>query len=502
MEKRPGAADAAPRRPRPLGPGTLGRRLVVRVVLLTACVAILLSSITTLVVAQLLTRAVDAQLDAAVSRLGSGPKPVGNRRDLPPAGVDGAGQLIGTVVVRIYPKYVVSGILTEGGPTTVIPLDAVNQLVRTPPNSTPRSLALDGLERYRVIAFLQRNQKIIVGIPLAQTDATLARLIGLEALITLLALAASAIAVRTVVIRSLRPLNRLASTAHAVSTQKLDSGEVDLAIRVPDGDADPRNEVGQVGYALNHMLGNVEGALAARQASETKVRRFVADASHELRNPLAAIRGYAELTRREEAQLSPDTAYAIGRVESEAQRMSRLVDDLLLLARLDAAADSAHDGNAPGALELAEADLTALVIDVVNDARAAGGEHQWSLDLPPEPVEAVVDSNRLHQVVANLLGNARTHTPAGTRVLTRLRADERDVRIDVIDDGPGIDAELQPQVFERFTRADSARARAEGASSTGLGLAIVAAVVEAHGGSVRVESEPGRTQLSIRIPRR
>ena len=488
--------DPAPARPRPLGPGTLGRRLVVRVVLLTACVAILLSTITTVVVAQLLTRSVDNQLGASASRLQSG---IDTRV---PAGVDGAGQPLGTVVVRVYPTYVVADILTEVGSATVTPTGAVNRLVAVPTDGERRSVTLDGLGRYRVVAFQRDGRAIIVGLPLEQTDTVLARLIGLEALITLLALAASAVAVRSVVIRSLRPLNRLAATAHQVSTQKLDAGEVDLAVRVPAVDANPGTEVGQVGYALNHLLGNVEGALAARQASETRVRQFVADASHELRNPLAAIRGYAELTRRHRTELSPDTAYAIGRVEAEAERMSHLVEDLLLLARLDAAIDTAHDESAPGALQLDPTDVTALVIDAVNDARAAGADHQWSLDLPSDPVEALVDSYRLQQVVANLLANARTHTPAGTRVLARVRADEDWLTIDIVDDGPGISSELTPHVFERFTRADSARARAEGSSSTGLGLAIVDAVVSAHGGRVDVDSEPGRTRFSVGLPAR
>ena len=206
--------------------------------------------------------------------------------------------------------------------------------------------------------------------------------------------------------RSLRPLNRVAATAQQVSQLPLDRGEVALAVRVPPADTHPDSEVGRVGLALNHMLNNVEEALAARQASETKVRQFVADASHELRNPLAAIRGYAELTRRSGEAIPPDAAYAMSRVESEADRMSRLVEDLLLLARLDAGP----------ALDIQPTDLNALLIDAVSDGRAAGPDHSWSLSLPDELVTVPADQFRLHQVVANLLANARTHTPAGTRV--------------------------------------------------------------------------------------
>jgi two-component system OmpR family sensor kinase len=269
---------------------------------------------------------------------------------------------------------------------------------------------------------------------------------------------------------------------------------VALAVRVPQADVDPTSEVGRVGQALNHMLNNVEDALEARQASETKVRQFVADASHELRNPLAAIRGYAELTRRSRSEMPADAAYAMSRVESEAERMSKLVEDLLLLARLDSGPD----------IDVQPADLTEIVINAVSDARAAGPDHSWQLSLPDEPVLALGDRNRLHQVVANLLANARTHTPAGTRVETAIDLRDGQAVIRVTDDGPGIPAAIQNRVFERFTRADTSRVRAEGATSgtsTGLGLAIVAAVVEAHQGRVTVSSVPGRTEFSVWLPR-
>ena len=238
------------------------------------------------------------------------------------------------------------------------------------------------------------------------------------------------------------------------------------------------------------MLDNVEGALAARHASETKVRQFVADASHELRNPLASIRGYAELTRRERDTMSPTMSHALGRIESESDRMSRLVEDLLLLARLDSGP----------ALDLKPTDVTEVVLNAVSDARAAGSDHQWSIQVPDEPVTARADRYRLHQVVANLLANARTHTPAGTRVTAALRTEGPWAVITVTDDGPGIPAEILPSVFGRFTRADSSRVRKDGGSSTGLGLAIVAAVVAAHGGRAAVASEPGRTEFTVRIP--
>jgi two-component system OmpR family sensor kinase len=219
-----------------------------------------------------------------------------------------------------------------------------------------------------------------------------------------------------------------------------------------------------------------------------QVRQFVADASHELRTPLAAIRGYAELSRRSRAPISEEIAHVLNRVESEAKRMTVLVEDLLLLARLDAGRPLAHD----------PVDLTMLAVDAVSDAHAAGPRHYWQLDLPEEPVTVIGDGARLHQVLANLLANARTHTPEGTAVTVSVRADHEAAVVHVIDGGPGIPAELQPHIFERFARGDSSRSRAAG--STGLGLSIVHAVVTAHRGHVSVQSVPGQTIFTVVLP--
>jgi two-component system OmpR family sensor kinase len=291
---------------------------------------------------------------------------------------------------------------------------------------------------------------------------------------------------------SLRPLDRVTATAAEVSSLPLESGEVELPHRVPE--ADPRTEVGRLGRAFNHMLGHVEASLATRQASEARLRQFIADASHELRTPLAGIRGYTELALRAPGELSPDVRNALGRVDSESGRMSHLVDDLLLLARIDAGRPLAHE----------EVDLTRLAIDVTSDARVAGPSHHWVLDLPEEPVTVTGDQHRLHQVLANLLTNARTHTPAGTTVTVQLASaaaspgSENGAEISVTDDGPGIPPELQEKIWERFGRGDSARSRKAG--STGLGLAIVRAVVIAHHGRLWLTSEPGRTVFRIWLP--
>jgi two-component system OmpR family sensor kinase len=263
---------------------------------------------------------------------------------------------------------------------------------------------------------------------------------------------------------------------------------VALAERVPAGDTDPRTEVGQVGAALNTMIEHVAAALAARHASETQLRQFLADASHELRTPLAAIRGYAELAGRSTDPLPSDVAHALRRVSSQTERMTSLVEDMLLLARLDAGRPLARE----------EVDVSQLVVDAVSDAHATVPDHRWRLALPDEAITVTGDSARLSQVLANLLANAGNHTPPDTTVRAELANGSDEVVLTVLDDGPGIPPELLPRVFARFARGDSSRSRAAG--STGLGLAIAHAVVVAHGGTISVESKPGRTAFTVRLP--
>jgi two-component system OmpR family sensor kinase len=349
----------------------------------------------------------------------------------------------------------------------------------------------------------------ITGLPLSTLHDTL-RLVALTeaavfAAVLLLAGAGGTLWVRF----SLRPLRRVAATASQVAELPLDSDEVELPAGVPD--TDPATETGQVGLAFNRMLGHVQTALRRRAASETRLRRFAADASHELRTPLSAIRGYAELALRHPGDSPEQVIHALGRVLSESTRMSVLVDELLLLARLDAGRPLASD----------PVDMTRLVIDATSDARVARPGHRWVLELPDDPVLVSGDEHRLHQVLANVLSNAGKHTPDGATVTVRvgdalpdagsapaaqtvrrgaLPAPPRLV-VSVTDNGPGIPPDLLPDLFERFTRADTSRSRTTSASSTGLGLAIVDAVVAAHGGAVLVTSRPGLTRFAITLPR-
>jgi two-component system OmpR family sensor kinase len=353
--------------------------------------------------------------------------------------------------------------------------------------------------------------QLVTGLPLTTVDATLEKVENTEHLLfggaVLLAVILGAVLVQL----SLRPLRRVAATATRVTELPLDSGSVTFPAGVPD--TDPRTEVGQVGAAFNRMLQHVERALGRREASEARLRRFAADASHELRTPLSAIRGYAELALRHQGPVPEDVMHALGRVQSESARMSVLVDDLLLLARLDAGRP----------LEREPVDLSRLAIDVSSDARVARGDHRWRLDLPGDPVLVLGDEHRLHQVLANLMSNAGKHTPPGSTVTLALAvgagvpADdtpgvgvvrrgvgpaEPRVCVSITDDGPGVPSELLPELFERFTRADTSRARdaQDAGKSTGLGLAIVDAVVAAHGGSITVTSRPGLTRFAIFLP--
>jgi len=367
--------------------------------------------------------------------------------------------------------------------------------------SQPHAVELTAYGPYQVMAARAEDQIVVTGMPLSPVTTTLHEVALAEIVVFSLALLLTGVIGTAWVRVSLRPLRRVAAAATTVAELPLASGEVKLPERVPD--ADPHTEVGQVGAAFNRMLGHVESALARREASETRLRTFAADASHELRTPLAAIRGYAELARRHPGPLPDDIAHALSRVESESARMSELVDELLLLARLDAGRPLASE----------PVDMSRLVVDVTSDARVAADDHRWQLEVPEDPVLVRGDELRLHQVLANLLSNAARHTPAGTSVTVSLHTEPADGRgsaataspeqasvavVSVTDSGPGIPPELQPDVFERFVRSDSSRSHAAGGS--GLGLAIVHAVTAAHGGTVGVVSRPGETRFTVCMP--
>jgi two-component system OmpR family sensor kinase len=314
--------------------------------------------------------------------------------------------------------------------------------------------------------------RVVVAHSFEDIDRILARLQGLFILIGLVMIFFIALASRKVITVGLRPLANVEATAERIA-------EGDLTARLPD--VKPNTEVGRLVSTLNTMLGRIEESFAARLESESKLRRFVADASHELRTPITAIRGFAELHRQGAVTGEEKTKELIGRIENESKRMGSLVEDLLLLARLDQSREMKSD----------PVNLTQIVADAVASARAAGQNHTVNFDEQSEEIYTLGDKDRIHQVVANLLANARTHTPAGTVIDVSVKQDTDGVRIRIADNGPGLSDADQARIFERFYRADASRVRTDG-EGTGLGLSIVDAVMRAHAGQVSVESEVGK----------
>lgn len=460
----------------------LSSRLVITAVSLVLVVSLLIATFATIALRQTLMERLDRDVhDMARGVAGPGPR---NDFNVGPESV-----------VAIFPENgEAQGNLGDFDPNQMESLSAVDLEVMADVrvDARPHDVKLPDHGTYRVIAqsvfspTLGQTVVFVTGHSTAEVDNTIESLIFWEALLTLLGVLAAAGAGYVVVRRQLSPLREVAATAHTVAALPLSSGEVSVTERVPERLTDEDTEVGQVGAALNSLLDHVETSLAERHRSEQQVRQFVADASHELRTPLTTIRGYTEL-----AQQRPEAVpTALGKVEEESLRMTALVEDLLLLARLDQGRPLARDS----------VDLTRLLLEAVDDARVVDPSHTWRLELPAGAdsgdAEVIVagDAQRLHQVISNLLTNERRHTPAGTTVTVRVRPDGFDVH----DDGPGFPPALVPHAFERFTRADEARQRDGGA---GLGLALVHAIVTSHGGTVTLTSAPGDTTIAVRLPR-
>ena len=313
---------------------------------------------------------------------------------------------------------------------------------------------------------------VIVADSLEKVDKTLSQLRFLFLILGLIALTAIGMAARWIIALGLRPLEAVEDTAEAIAAG-------DLSARLPA--AKPDTEVGRLTTSLNRMLARIEESFTARVESENKLRRFVADASHELRTPLTAIRGFAELHRQGAVVGEEKTKELINRIEKESVRMSSLVEDLLLLARLDQSRELAKE----------PVDLNTLITEAVASARAAGPNHPIEIKVAASEIFVLGDSQRIHQVIANLLANARAHTPNGTKISITALQSANETTVAVSDNGPGLSKADQVRIFERFYRADPSRVRNSDEGS-GLGLSIVDAVMKAHGGYVSVESEVGQ----------
>ena len=532
-------------------PRSLRTRLVVGVLGLVLVMAAVMSAFSTVSLRHTLMARTDSQLMAAAQRAADkrhdltqearkasdeaaqegadkpGDQPDGadgadggpGKEGVPP-GLDAAGQSTGTLTLITTQtsssdtaSSETAAYIDKNGHYASISKEDCRLLLSQATEDHPVTVHLHHLGSYRVVATRDEasGSTVITGLSLEGDKGLIRTQLLIELTVALLGALVVALAGRTMVRSSLAPLERVARTAQRVASQPLERGEVSIEDRVEKADLGSSAEVGQVGGALNTLLGHVESALAARQHSETQVRQFVADASHELRTPLASIRGYTELIRREgaDADLPEEATYALERVHSESVRMTALVEDLLLLARLDAGRE----------LRREEVDLVGLLVDTVADARAAGPDHDWQLDLAvleppadatpeeaedflPEPPLVIGDEARLRQVVVNLLANARVHTPAGSHVTTTLAREGDTLIVRIHDDGPGIAPDVRDRLFERFARGDSSRERRTG--STGLGMSIALAIVQSHGGSIDVASsiapEDHGTTFSVRLP--
>jgi two-component system OmpR family sensor kinase len=454
---------------------SLRARLLATVLALTAVGLLLLGGITYAEQRSFLYRGVDRELRNGIDFAGHeleqsepGGAAFGPRA---PRGGPGFGLPPGSYIQ----KRDADGRVLRGKPITTLGQEVTARPALPSKLELGDSITVDGQKgagtRYRVLAERDPRDATInvAAIPLRATDDTLERLLAVEALVIAAILLVLGIVSWILVRVGLLPLDRMGHTAGAIAAG-------DLSHRVES--TDPRSEVGRLGIALNAMLDRLERAFGEREASEDRLRRFIADASHELRTPLASIRGYAELFRMGAARDSADVEKAMRRIEDEATRMGVLVDDLLLLARLDEVADAPH-----GAV-----DLAAVVRDAVDDGHATAPARTIRARLEdPAPVKG--DADQLRQVLGNLLRNAFVHTPEGTPIDVTLARANGDVRLEVRDHGPGLPPGDPDALFERFWRTEGGRERGPGGA--GLGLAIVAAIIEAHGGRVRAENAAG-----------
>ena len=477
---------------------TLRARLILTAAVLAAAGLVVAMGVTYVSLRSFLVERVDDQLLAARVPVAMALAVPGDLSQLPRPPMDGGGGGGGGPTMVPPGTY---GELRDGGGTVLdtmvfaygesapqppaLPSDLPTTTIRGGGDKpiTVGAQSAGGLH-YRVLAtrLPTLDRVLVVAIPLTEVDRTLTRLLIVELVVSAGVLVLLAGATWVLVRRELKPLEAMAADAAAIA-----SG--DLSRRVER--AGPRTEVGRLGLALNAMLKEIEEAFAEKQASEDRLRRFLADASHELRTPLTSIRGYSELFRRGVEERPEDRAVAMRRVEEEASRMGVIVDELLLLARLDQGRP----------LERGPVDLAGVAHDAVRDARAADPTREITFAEPDEAEAGVVvtgDEGRLRQVAGNLVGNALEHTPAGTPVEVRVTIAGDQALLEVSDHGGGLSEDEARQVFEPFYRSAEARGEAAGA---GLGLAIVEAIAEAHGGRAEVDSVPGEgATFRVRLP--
>jgi two-component system, OmpR family, sensor histidine kinase TrcS len=480
-------------------PRTLRRQLVLGVSAVVTVVVLVVGVVTTLSFRSYVNAMNDAEVDESldalshsVARYHRGESM--HHGDLGHAMLGFTGQNAGNMIAVLHNGDVIgSAVFFEDDPRPA-PADAVAAIKAQPwQDGRLSTVTLGSLGSFRVESqSAGADERLIVGVSLALANKMIAHRIISATMLLIAAMLVTAGLTTLVVTYALRPLRRVAATAGEVAGTPLIGDDHRITVRVQPEDTDPDNEVGIVGHTLNRLLDNVDSALAHRAESDRRMRQFLTDASHELRTPLSSIQGYSELTRQDSAALPPTTEYALARIESEARRMTSLVDELLLLSRLGEGQD----------LRTEDVDLGDLVLNAVNDAAVAAPTHHWVKDLPDEPVWVRGDRDRLHQLVSNLLTNGWVHTPPGVTVTTGIGRRQSGTgasyaELTVSDDGPDIEPDLLPHLFERFVRTRNARTDGSG---NGLGLAIVDSIVKAHQGSVAAESADGRTTFRVRLP--
>lgn len=475
---------------------TLRKYLVVTITSIVCAVVIAVSALACYSIYTSLLTSLDAEIASLVdnpnaTNIG---KKFGDEQSSRTAQLTGPAQRVGNlrILIDTTRDFALAEVVDDDGDVVTLSDELVTQLLdESGQDGTYSTLDLgDDLGTYRILRKEYLNGTTVI---LGQSMNTLTTTLGLfiwimvaiDGTVTVLAALLTAVVVR----HGLKPLDRITAVAHDVTTHNLAEAQFTLPQRLSPADTDPDTETGQVGLALNRLLDHVESALEQRQHSEEKLRQFVADASHELRTPLAAIRGYAELAGRTADELPPTVASSIDRIESESVRMSSLVNDLLLLARIDA-------GQRP---ELVHTDILEVVTLAMSDCHVTYPDHPLGLDFPDDLGDQLIvwgDHARLHQIVLNLISNACTHTEVGTPVTVRLGRHDGMIRLSVIDQGPGIDESVSERIFERFARGDASRS----GNSNGLGLAITKALVEIHHGTITVHSQPGRTEFCVDLP--
>ncbi|MFT4156772.1 MAG: ATP-binding protein [Microbacterium sp.] len=480
-------------------PLTLQARLMAAVIGFVSLILVIVAVITSAILGSTLERQLDEKIMSYSSTLARWVD------DMPPTSATASNVLDGK---QVPPEllFIVSSATTGTtgivigtpednlGSTLELTTDQLTQIKDALADDRAATVTITDLGSYRV-SIMPANGKaaVVVGLPRDEIQSQMAALLSVIVLTTIGGLILLALTTAITIRVGLRPLRAVAATATRVANQPLDRGEVEITERVPASESDPRTETGLVGASLNTLLDHVNDSLSARQKNEERMRQFVADASHELRTPLASIRGYSELSLRALSQHQgpaaiESTTTSLERIQAQSLRMTRLVEDLLLLARLDEGQE----------LVYATVDLTQLALEGVSDARPTAPGHVWKIDVPDEPVVIIGDSGRLHQVVTNLLANARTHTPVGTEITLSVAREAEVAVLRVRDNGPGIDPSARDALFARFARGDSSRARQTG--GTGLGLAIAKAIVEGHQGRIEVASVPGDTTFTVRLP--